>query len=72
MVLTQLQTVGTQRFYLEPDVIERSEAKALFHQGRVFRNALDGIALYEETVAHVLEIAIQFILFEVFHPDDRT
>ena len=70
MVLAQQQTVGTERFYLESDVVEGPEAKAVLYQCGIFRNALDGVALYEETVAHMLEIAIQLILVEVFDPDD--
>ena len=70
VVFAQQQTVGTERFYLQSDVVERSETKAVLHQCRVFWNALDGVTLYEETVAHMLEVTIQFILVEVLDPDN--
>ena len=70
VVLTQLQTVGTECFNLQPDVVERPETKAVLHQRRVFWNVLDGVTLYEEAVAHMLEVTIQFILVEVLDPYD--
>ena len=72
IVFAQQQTVGTERFYLEPDIVEGPETKAVLHQRRVFRNALDRVTLYEETVAHMLEVAVELILVEVLDPDNGT
>ena len=69
-VFAQQQMVGTERFYLESDIVERPESKAVLHQRRVFRNTINGVTLYEEAVAYMLEVAIQFILVEVLDPCD--
>ena len=72
IVFAQQQTVGTERFYLESDIVERPETKAVLNQRRVFRNTFDGVTLYEKAVAYMLEVAVQFILVEVLDPDNGT
>ncbi len=72
VVPAQLQTVGTQFFYLQTDIIERPETEGVLHQCRILWNAIDRIALYEQTVARVLEIAVQLIFPQILYPDDGT
>ena len=69
-VATEHEFIAAEVFNLESYVVERLETIGVFYGGGVSRRGGDGVALYEETIALVLEIAIQFILAETLHPYD--
>jgi len=57
-VLAQYHDIPIERLYLHPDIVEGLETEVLLDGYRIRKYPIDGIALDEETVTLVLEIAI--------------
>ena len=57
-LLAQYKSVVIKCFYLHADIVERLEAKVVFNDHCVSRQTFDRVALYQQTVALVLEIAV--------------
>lgn len=59
-----------QGSYLYPDIIERLEAESAFNKYGVCLLSINGVALYKQTVAHMLEVA-EYLLPVVGLPEHR-
>ena len=57
-LLAQYKLVVIKCFYLHADIVERLETKVVFNDRCVSRQTFDGVALDQQTVALVLEIAV--------------
>ena len=56
-LLAQHQHVVVKPVYPDADIAKGPEAKGLLHNRCIDRTAIDGVALNEETVALMLEVA---------------
>ena len=68
-LLAQYQMITIERFDLQSDIVERLETEVILHDGSVRSRFPDGVALYEQTVALVLEIAEDLSLGKVRERD---
>jgi len=57
-VATEHEFIAVEVFNLESYVVERLETIGVFYGGGVSRRGGDGVALYEQTVANVLEVCV--------------
>lgn len=57
MVFADRQMFIVEDFYFQADIVEGLETKGVFYDSGICWSAVNGTALYEKTIANVLEVS---------------
>jgi hypothetical protein len=70
--LAEYQIATVEHVDFQAYVVDGLETVGLFNDGSIGRIAVNGIALYEETVTRMLEVTEHFAFGGILHPDNGT